>query len=62
MLLLYFLLGPLLLFATVVAADARGGGSLRQRIHHDPESGMRYVFVFGLAVTFVGIMAALATG
>jgi hypothetical protein len=35
---------------------------LRQRIHREPESGMRYVFVFGLAVTVVGIMAALAAG
>jgi hypothetical protein len=60
MLLLYFLLGPLLLF--IVAADARGGGSLRQRIHHDPESGMRYLFVFALGVTFVGVMAAFAAG
>jgi len=59
--LLYFLLGPLLLFAALVAADARGG-PLRQRIHGEPEGGIRYVVVFGLAVTFVGIMAALAAG
>jgi len=30
------------------------------RIHREAESGFRYVFVFGFAVTFVGIMAALA--
>ena len=54
------MLGPLLLFATLVAADARGGLRLRERVHTDPENGVRYVLVFGFAVTFVGIMASLA--
>ncbi|HEY0391671.1 MAG TPA: hypothetical protein VGC63_08185, partial [Solirubrobacterales bacterium] len=35
-LLVYFLLGPLLMFAALVAADARGG-SLRDRIHREAE-------------------------
>ena len=60
LLILWFLLGPLLLFATLVAADARGGPRLRERVHTDPENGVRYVLVFGFAVTFVGLMASLA--
>ena len=60
LLILWFILGPLLLFATIVAADARGGARLRERVHTDPENGVRYVLVLGLAVTFVGIMASIA--
>ena len=59
LIILWFMLGPLLLFATLVAADARGGLSLRERVHTDPENGVRYVFVIGATVTFVGVMAAI---
>jgi hypothetical protein len=60
LLILWFMLGPLLVFATLVAADARGGPRLRERVHTEPESGVRYVLVFAAAVTFVGIMASIA--
>lgn len=62
LLILWFMLGPLLAFATVVAADARGGLRLRERVHTDPETGVRYVLVFAAGVTFVGILAAIAAG
>jgi hypothetical protein len=60
LLILWFMLGPLLLFATLVAADARGGLRLGERVHTDPENGIRYVLVFAAGVTFVGIMASIA--
>ena len=60
LLILWFMLGPLLLFATLVAADARGGLRLRERVHSDRESGVRYVLVFATGVTFVGIIATVA--
>ena len=59
---LWFLLGPGLLLVTVVAADARGGRSLRESVHHDPDSGLRYVFVLGIVVTFVGVMLLIGAG
>ena len=59
---LWFLFGPALLLVTIIAADARGGRRVKDSVHHDPESGLRYVFVLGAVVTFVGFMAALAAG
>jgi hypothetical protein len=60
LLILWFMLGPLLAVATLVAADARGGPSLRERFRTEPENGVRYVLVFAAAVIFVGIMASIA--
>ena len=54
------MLGPLLAFATLVAADARGGHRLGERLHTESENGVRYVLVFAAAVTFVGVMASIA--
>lgn len=60
LLILWFMFGPLLVLAALVAADARAGVPLWERVHTDPEHGMRYVLVFGAAVTFVGIMVSIA--
>ena len=57
---LWFLLGPGLLLVSVIASDARGGRSVRESVHHETESGLRYVFVLGLTVTFVGMMVSIA--
>ena len=62
LLILWFVLGPLLLLATLVAADARGGLRLRERVHTDPENGVRYVVVLALGVIFVGLMATFGVG
>ena len=57
---LWFLLGPGLLLVAVIASDARGGRSVRESVHHDSESGLRYVFILGVTVTFVGVMVSIA--
>ena len=57
---LFFLFGPLLLLSVVVCADARGGNALAIRAGGPSEGGLRYVFIVGFIVTFVGLLLSLA--
>jgi hypothetical protein len=47
------------MFATFVAADARGGLPFRERVHTAPENGLGYLLVLAFCVTFVGVLASI---